>query len=201
MMTFDHLAITIDDLETGAAIVEGLFGVPLQPGGQHGLMATHNRLLSLGPGAYLEVIAPDPLAPRPAHPRWFGLDHPPKAPRIGAWICRVADLDAALGAAPEGAGQATSLSRGDLSWRMGVAASGTSPFDGVFPWLIEWQGSAHPAPRLKDHGVRLIALELCHPDPQALRAALPCDDARLHITPGPPGLAARFATPAGDLRL
>jgi hypothetical protein len=37
-------------------------------------MGTHNRLLKLGEGFYLELIAIDPQAPPPGRPRWFGLD-------------------------------------------------------------------------------------------------------------------------------
>jgi hypothetical protein len=201
MITLDHLAITCADLATGAAFTQSLFGVPLAPGGHHALMSTHNRLLSLGPDEYLEVIAPDLAAPVPPHRRWFGLDAPPAMPHLGAWIGRVDDLDTALSQAPEGAGAATPLARADLRWRMGIAPSGQSPFSATYPWLIEWQGEAHPAPRLPDHGIRLVALTLSHPKPQALRAALPCTDARLHVTQGPPGLSARFATPRGEVTL
>ena len=39
---------------------EGALGATPAPGGHHPLMGTHNQLLSLGPGEYLEVIAIDP---------------------------------------------------------------------------------------------------------------------------------------------
>jgi len=200
MFEIDHLAITCASLDEGVAFARSLFGTDLAPGGKHAHMGTHNRLLSLGPNEYLEVIAPDPDATAPAWPRWFGLDHP-AAPRLGAWIARVGNLDAALAAAPAGAGQATDLARADLRWRMGVAPSGQSPFVGVFPWLIEWQGAAHPAARLPDQGVRLLALHLTHPDATALRAMLPLSDPRLTLAQGPPGLSARFATPNGEVSL
>ncbi len=54
---FDHLAISAASLEQGALAVEAMLGVGLEPGGKHAFMGTHNRLLSLGPGEYLEVIA------------------------------------------------------------------------------------------------------------------------------------------------
>ena len=68
-------------------------------GGKHAHMGTHNRLLSLG-DLYLEVIAPDPEAPRPAWPRWFDLDNFDGPPRLTNWICRSDDLDDDLGLAP-----------------------------------------------------------------------------------------------------
>jgi hypothetical protein len=67
MLSFDHLAIGAETLDEGVEAVEAALGVPLAPGGGHPAMGTHNRLLSLGPGEYLEVIAIDPDAPaRPA---------------------------------------------------------------------------------------------------------------------------------------
>ncbi len=72
--TIDHLVIVATDLDTGCAFVTDALGVALQPGGVHSRMGTHNRLLHLGPGLYLEVIAVDPSAIRPDRARWFGLD-------------------------------------------------------------------------------------------------------------------------------
>jgi catechol 2,3-dioxygenase-like lactoylglutathione lyase family enzyme len=64
--TLDHLAIVAPDLDSGCAFVSRVLGVDLQPGGAHPRMGTHNRLLRLGPDTYLEVIAIDPSAQRPA---------------------------------------------------------------------------------------------------------------------------------------
>ncbi len=199
MAVFDHLAIaalTLDD----AATIEAALGVPLAPGGQHAAMGTHNRLLSLGPGDYLEVIAIDPAAPGPGRPRWFALDtfDGPPAPR--AWILRCDDLAAALALAPAGTGTPMAFRRDALHWQMAVPDSGLLPFDGVFPALIEWgAGVAHPAGRLPDHGVRLAGLTLRHPQPDALHAALQglVDDPRLRIVVGSPGIEAAFDTPRG----
>ncbi len=200
MLTFDHLAIAAETLEAGAAAVEQALGVPLEPGGVHPHMGTHNRLLSLGPGEYLEVIAADPAAPRPAHPRWFGLDDFDGPPRPRAWVARADDMAAALARAPDGAGKPVELARGDLAWTMAVPADGWLPFDGLFPALISWRGAAHPAERLPDRGVRLVRLVVSHPQPGALRAALAglIDDTRLAIVAGAePMMAAEFTTPHG----
>ena len=105
-LALDHIAISAETLEAGADWVEMALGVPLAGGGKHPHMGTHNRLLSLG-DLYLEVIAIDPAAPMPAHPRWFDLDHFAGPPRLTNWICRTSDLDAALAAAPKGTGTAT----------------------------------------------------------------------------------------------
>ncbi|WJY22071.1 VOC family protein [Fontisubflavum oceani] len=204
MLTLDHIAIACADLTVGAAWAETAFGVPLAPGGVHREMGTHNRLLSLGPEEYLEVIAINPDAPGPAQPRWFDLDDFAGPTRPRAWIARVPDLDAARAAAPDGVGVPWSLARADLRWRMAVPQDGKLPFDALFPALIEWEGEAHPAPRLPDHGVRLTKLILAHPDAEALRAALAplSDDPRLEVIAAEtPYLSVVFDTPNGPLTL
>jgi hypothetical protein len=66
----------------------------------------------------------------------------------------------------------------------GARPTGKLPFDGLFPALIEWEGTAvHPAPRLPDQGVRLKALELHSPEAEALRAALAPTDRRTRASP------------------
>ncbi|WP_323036183.1 VOC family protein [Pararhodobacter sp.] len=200
MGEIDHLAIAARTLSEGVALVESLLGVPLEPGGKHPLMGTHNQLLSLGPDAYLEVIAIDPDAPAPAHPRWFALDDFRGPPALQAWIVRVEDLDAALHLAPDGTGAATDLARGDLRWRMAIPADGRLPFGGQSPALIAWQGAAHPAARLPDRGIRLSSLHLAHPDPAALRTATRtlCADPRIQVTQAPhPVMSAVFETQNG----
>ncbi|WP_434619592.1 VOC family protein [Tabrizicola sp. M-4] len=199
MLTLDHLAISCTDLAEGTAAVEAALGLPLSPGGQHPHMATHNRLLSLGPDLYLEVIAADPSQPRPAWPRWFDLDRFTGPPRLTNWICRTDDLDRELTHAPPGTGTPVALQRGDFRWRMAVPETGILPFDNRFPALIEWEGRAHPAPRLLDLGARLTALHITHPDADALRTALSrLKDHRVTVEQGAPALRATIATPQGE---
>jgi len=202
MLTLDHLAISCTDLAEGTAAVEAALDLPLGPGGQHPHMATHNRLLSLGPDLYLEVIAADPAQPRPAWPRWFDLDRFDGPPRLTNWICRTEDLDRELAQAPDGTGTPVDLQRGDFRWRMAVPGTGILPFDNRFPALIQWKGKAHPAPRLLDLGARLVALEITHPQADALRAALQSlTDPRVTIATGQPGMRATIATPHGEKQL
>jgi len=196
-MQLDHLAITAADLDQGAAWVEAALGVPLQDGGQHGHYGTHNRLLGLGEGLYLEVIAPDPAAPAPPHPRWFGLDHA-GAPSLGNWIVRMPSL----AGQPEWAGAPVALSRGALTWTMAVPPDGGLPMGGGYPTAIAWgEDVPHPAARLRDRGVRLLALDILHPQADHLRALLAnrLHDPRVRFVPdAAPSLRARFATPAGE---
>uniref|UniRef100_UPI0039B8CB19 VOC family protein n=1 Tax=Albidovulum sp. TaxID=1872424 RepID=UPI0039B8CB19 len=83
---FDHLAVSAASLDYGARVVEAALGIGLESGGKHPFMGTHNRLLSLGPGEYLEVIAIDPEAPGPERPRWFRLDTFTGPPRLTNWV-------------------------------------------------------------------------------------------------------------------
>jgi hypothetical protein len=202
-MRLDHLALSAMTLGEGVAHAEAALGVALAPGGQHPHMATHNRLLGLG-DMYLEVIAADPSAPAPAWPRWFDLDRFSGPPRLTSWIAACDDLEAELALGPDGLGLPVALSRGDLRWKMAVPPDGRLPFDDAFPALIQWQGSVHPVQRLPDAGVRLLRLEIAHPNAAALRRALAgrLDDARVVIVDGAAkALQASFSTPAGTRRL
>jgi len=196
-LRFDHIAISAETLEEGVAAVQEALGVALAGGGQHPHMATHNRLMGLG-DLYLEVIAADPSAPKPAWPRWFDLDSFSGPPRLTNWVAGCDDLEAAVAAAPPGIGVPVDLQRGDYRWRMAVPADGRLPFGGAFPALIQWQGALHPARSLPEAGVRLTRLEIAHPEAEALRAALPLADPRVVIVPGAEkALAASFTTPHG----
>lgn len=197
MLELDHLAVTAPSLEEGVAAVEAALGVALAPGGRHAHMGTWNRLLSLGPGLYLEVIAPDPVAPRPAWPRWFGLDSRGSV-RLTNWVARTGDLAAALASAPAGAGVAVDLDRGDLRWRMGVPASGALPYDDCFPALIQWQAGGHPSERLPDAGCRLRRLVIGHPQAEELAVLLALADPRLVlVAESAISMTAEIDTPAG----
>ncbi|MFD0857689.1 VOC family protein [Roseovarius aquimarinus] len=198
MLELDHLAITAATLEEGDAWLEDALGTRAGPGGQHPHFGTHNRLLGLAGGLYLEVIAVDPDAPRPAHPRWFDLDSRSGAPRLGNWICRTDDLAAARAALPD-IGPEVALSRGDLAWRMAVPEDGKLPFEGCHPAIIQWEAGTHPGDSLPDHGISLRRLIVTHPDAQALeeRLAGHLTDRRVVFETGSTALRAEFDTPGG----
>ncbi|RKF14921.1 VOC family protein [Roseovarius spongiae] len=199
MMELDHLAVACETLEEGQAAVEEALGVTLQQGGKHAHFGTHNMLLGLEDGLYLEVIAIDPEAPAPAWPRWFDLDRFSGKPRLTNWICRTDDLAALRADLPE-AGAPVPLERGDLRWTMAVPADGVLPYDNLFPPLIEWgAGVAHPAGALRPSGCRLARLVVSHPEAEALADRLypHLHDARVAFESGAPGLRAEIETPSG----
>ena len=197
MITFDHIAVAAETLEDATAHVEITLGVPLQQGGAHAVFHTHNTLLGLADGLYLEAISIDPEAPTPARPRWFDLDQFSGPPRLTNWICRCDDLDATLARLPGGFGAPVALQRGDLRWRMAVPRSGVLPYDNCAPALIEWLGDAHPAQRLTQQGCKLTSLQVQHPDAEALATLLTplLADARISFVAGHPKLCAHIATP------
>ena len=199
----DHLVVTCADLDQGAAWIRSATGVDAVPGGRHAAMGTHNRLLRLGPRAYLEIIAIDPDAPPPGRPRWFNLDHPEardrvaQAPFVATWVVRSVDIAAVVNRMPV-LGGVLSLSRGPYRWRITVPADGGLPFDGVLPAVIQWDGE-HPADGLADVGCALLGVSVTHPRADELQRLLE----RLGIeppvkaTPGPPAVEGRVRCPAG----
>jgi len=200
MLELDHLVVSAPNLAEGVAWVEARLGVALDAGGEHAFMGTHNRLLSLGPECYLEVIAINPAAPAPGRPRWFDLDTFSGKPLLTHWVCRTDDLGAAILAAPNGVGVSQALERGDLRWRMAVPADGKLPFDGAFPALIDWQGGLHPCQMLPDKGCRLASLDIEHPEAEGLAECLSkmMDLDRISVQAGTvKKLVARLNTPSG----
>lgn len=200
LLRLDHIAVAGLTLAEAQAHCEHALGVALQPGGQHPDFGTHNALLGLADGLYLEAIAIDPAAPPPARPRWFDLDRFDGPARLTNWICATDDMAAALTALPEGAGVPIPLRRGDLRWRMAVPDSGILPFANMHPAIIQWDSARHPATRLAPSGCTLRRLTVTHPDAAGLRAALSglLDDPRIAIEEGAaPGLSAEFDTPHG----
>lgn len=200
-MELDHIAVSAGTLAEATAHVQSVLGVPLQQGGEHAVFHTHNTLLGLEDGLYLEAIAVNPAAPTPDRPRWFDLDRFSGSPRLTNWICRCADLDETLAALPDGFGAPVSLQRGDLRWRMAVPADGVLPFDNCAPALIEWEGDAHPAPLLTQQGARLDRLTVRHPRAADLQSMLAShlNDTRVHFEAGAAGLDAQF-TVAGVVK-
>ena len=89
-----HLVVAARDLDEGAAWVSDLLGVPTEPGGEHPAFGTHNRLLSLGPTDYLEILAVNPRAEATgtAYPLGLGLpevrERLTSGPILLTWVVR-----------------------------------------------------------------------------------------------------------------
>lgn len=194
MLTLDHIAVACTSLDEGTAWVQDRLGIILQKGGQHPRYGTHNMLLGLADGLYLEVIAKDPDVRFEAGHSWFDLDRFYGAPRLANWICQTENI----AAAPKLTGAPRSLTRGDLAWRITVPDDGSLPFGGAFPTLIEWaKGTQHPASKLAQSGCKLLRFEVTHPNATEIAEMLVMNDPRVHLTTGDFAMQATFETPHG----
>ena len=197
-VVLDHLAVAATTLEEGTAWVEDRLGVQLQQGGKHARYGTHNTLLGLADGIYLEVIAVDPDAVPEAEHRWFGLDNFSGPPRLANWICQTN----VFAQAPAVAGPAVPLTRGDLAWQITVPFDGSLPMGGGFPTLIKWgAGVAHPSSRLADVGCKLRHLDVTHPRADEIAQIIEIADSRVTLHKGAFDLTATFQTPHGPRTL
>lgn len=218
-LKLDHLVVAARTLEEGERFVAGKFGVGTAGGGAHPLMRTHNRLLNLWGGAYLEVIAIDPDAPPADAPRarLFALDDPAMQARIESgpqlvhWVVRVdrPRLVARWQAQyPERIAPVVPMSRGASTWALTVPDDGAFPAwqgagDGVVPSLIQWDTTRHPSAALPETGIALRSLTGYHPRAETIAEQLAWLGAahlmRIEPTSGAPGIVAEFELPDGSI--
>jgi len=189
--------------------VRRTLGVMPQAGGEHPRMGTHNFLLRLGDAIFLEVISPNPNAPKPERPRWFALDNLQSntPPRLALWVARTTDIHAALAACSEPLGNIEPMSRGQLNWLISIPRDGSLPFNGIAPTLIEWHTETHIATKLQDVGCSFVRLEAFHPEADRISTLLKSIsvEGEISITPLPAGeqpyLVTYIQTPSGLKKL
>jgi len=209
----DHLVIGAADLTQGVTYVKKCLGVDMPYGGEHPNMGTHNHLMRLGVGIFLEIIAVDPAGNPPENPRWYGLDDPFVGCRLAArpalltWVVNTDDIGELLKQAKFDFGKATLLSRGSLNWSFGLPDDGRLLAGGMLPYVIEWQTDPHPSKNMADAGCRFKGLEVYHPYPAWLQSVLDSIGAGdlVRIFPQQKGrspcLVAHIDTPTGEKEL
>lgn len=207
MQRVDHIIYAVPELELGIADMEARLGVRAVRGGAHPGLGTHNALLSLGGGAYLEIIAPDPNQPTPAQPRPLGMDDL-TGPKLIGWAANAPSLEALVGEAgargypmfAPAPGQRRTPDGAVLTWRS-TALENYTFGDGLVPFFIDWGETPSPAvtaPR----GARLISLRAVHPDPGAIRPVLDAMGVSLAVATAPaPELIAVIEGPRGRIEL
>ena len=203
----DHIVIACGDLEQGSAWLRAKLGVDPEEGGKHEAMGTHNRVLRLGPRHYLELLAVDPEADSPVHPRWLGLDErgirdrAVREPFLLTWIASTDDLNEATARVPE-LGTIQELQRGALRWRMALPEGGVLAYEGVMPTIIQWV-AGHPCDRLADRGCELLSVEWRHPSAADIAMTLQVleFEAWDSVEAGPKRIAARIRGSLGDVTL
>lgn len=218
----DHLVVLAASLAEGVRWCERVLGVTPGPGGEHALMGTHNRLLSVAspayPLAYLELIAINSEANYGRASwtrRWFDLDEPEiqlqlekNGPQLAHFVARTGRAEAgkrALARLGLDRGEVLQASRmtpqGLLQWKITVRDDGERLLFGTLPTLIEW-GEVHPAQAMAPSGVELLSLEARHPRPDVLRAAYEAIGLTgLALAQGAPNLVATLQTPRGLVTL
>jgi hypothetical protein len=208
----DHIIYATRDLQVTIDALERLVGVRPAIGGQHPGRGTHNALLSLGPGVYLEIIGPDPLQPDPEKARSFGIDQL-SGPRLVTWAARPASLDDVVQSAraagyDPGEIQVGGRDRPDgvhLAWRSSIRPEKErgrlGPGDGLVPFLIEWGDTSHPS-QAAPSGCRLLSLQGKHPEAAAINELLATLGVDFHVTEATEvALVATLATPNGEITL
>lgn len=204
-IAIDHLLYAGPQLARLSEEFTARSGLVAGPGGRHENWGTHNALLGLSAGEYLELIAPEPGTTGPWGRLFAGLP----GPSLQAWCARAgtaADVTARL----EGAGVATRRVPGGrrlpngsmLRWEL-VFPRGHA-FGGALPFFIDWLGSEHPASSLEPRA-RLSGLKVEHPHASEFARVLQAVGSlpeRLEVVEAPRmTLSARFETSQGGFVL
>ena len=225
----DHLVVAAKTLALGVQWCEATLGITPGPGGEHAQYGTHNRLFKVAtpvhPLAYLEIIAIDPQAKRPAETaakRWFDLDDAAlqaaiaNEPRLVHFVANTDDIQAArMGLKAQGIDPGLAMHanrhsrRGVLQWQITVREDGQRLFNGALPSLIQWGKMdaaeplrLHPRNSLPRSGVTLQSIKLVHPSAVKLQAAYEAIGlAGVTIDTGPADLIAMLHTPKGTFEL
>ncbi len=202
----DHLVYGAPDLSQAVDDIEMRAGVRAAPGGRHAGGLTHNALLSLGEGSYLEIIAPVPGVEIATATLPFGLDTLTSL-RLVAWAVSVDDLEAMVKSARSKGydpGQIISSGRDlpdgtHLGWKLAVRPQPAG--DGIIPFLIQWVSEPHPSATAPG-GCGLVSLRGEHPEPDSVREMLRALAVDLPVGEGPaPRLVATLDTPKGRVEL
>ena len=209
MNRLDHIVVAAHSLQQGVDYLQETLGVEIPKGGFHSTMGTHNHLMQLGNEAYFELIAIDPDAELPPHPRWFALDQAimrealQQQPRLITWVMNTPDIHQLEAQTDFDIGHPTKLSRDSLHWEIALPGDGRLLNGGLLPYCIQWHSSPHPSNGMADLGCHLEKLTLHHNRPQWLaeRLAALGADHLVEIEPLPddtaPYLSASIETPSG----
>jgi hypothetical protein len=202
----DHLVYGAPDLERAVDEIERKVGVRPAFGGTHAGRLTHNALLSLGAGRYLEIIAPVPVSESPRGALPFGLETLIE-PRLVTWAMAVEDIERRIEAARLAGSDPGEMITGGrdlpdgsrLTWQLAVTADPAG--DGIVPFLIRWLSEPHPSASAPK-GCQFVALRAEHPDPESVLQMLRALDVELSVSDSrTPRLIATLETPSGRVEL
>jgi len=201
----DHLVYAAPDLDQAIDDIERRLGVRPAPGGKHAGGLTHNALLSLGAGSYLELIAPVRDSALTAGLP-FGLETVTE-PRLIAWAFSVDDIEGRVEAAKKKGYDPGAVASGgrdlpggsSLNWRLTNRPKPAG--DGLVPFLIQWLSDPHPS-KTAPSGCQFVLLRAEHPDPAGIEAVFDALAVKMEAVSGPvPRLIATLDTPNGRVEL
>lgn len=204
----DHLVYAVPDVQAACDDLEARLGVRPTLGGRFVQMGSYNHILSLGGGAYVEVIGPDPEAPDPGQPRPFGIDER-SAPGLVTWAAKATDLAARVARARDGGvdlGEVRPLSRQlpdgtMLEWELTMRATPPGPEGGLVPFLIDWGDARHPS-ETGAQGCQLVEFHAQHPDPEMVMGMLEAVGEPINVTlADDAALIATIQGPNGQIEL
>ena len=199
----DHILVGAPDLDSASDAIARQTGVRPMPGGSHPGAGTRNALLSLGNGAYLEIIAPDPSQKAADFGKF--VSQLAKPTPLG-WALHTGDLGAlhsALAARgvrvePIRAGSRVRPDGRTLHWR----SFEIGPEEDVSPFFIEWsKESVHPSTEAPQ-GCRVDQVRVGGAVKPNMRKALRITGQDGVLSPNAPaGLHFRLLCPGGSMRV
>lgn len=205
-LNLDHVIFGVRDLESSVEGFAKALGATPTFGGRHESIGTHNAILPLRGGHYLELIAPDPSSPNPPLGVPWGLETL-KEPRLITWAAATQDIDAAVERAKNAGydpGTIIDVARetpeGErLTWRLTISAEFAA--DGLVPFLIDWGSSPHPS-GTSEAVCSIEGFAADHPDPESVKEMLGALGVSLDVESGVvPRLRGTLVGPSGSITL
>lgn len=205
----DHLLIGAPTLEGGIRWLEERTAVRAAIGGSHPGLGTWNALASLGPGQYIEIIAPDPAQPGVETFYVPGLGEF-DAPRVTTWAARGRDLARGFPSTlprdfscePARAGARVRPDGTRLGWTLAFPKHRRHAiFDGALPFLIEWESFDHHPGTSAPKGLAVHSLRFAHPEDESLKEALAALGIEAEVKRAAPSIAVELETPKGRILL
>jgi hypothetical protein len=165
--TLDHVILGIDDLARGVERFTAMTGVTPKIGGEHPGRGTHNALVSLGPGRYLEILAPTKagtMDPRVKHAELTFAGFALGTRDIADVVRRLRGAGLAAGDPAPGARRTPDGAL--LQWK---TAAPTRAGLALAPFFIEWSAeTVHPS-TTSPPGCTMTILELEQPETAQLQ--------------------------------
>ena len=186
----DHVILGINDLQRGVAAFTRLTGVAPQFGGEHPGRGTHNALVSLGDGHYLEIIAPISSRPDSTLTELLVLN---QLTPIG-WALHTLDIGRLVARLRSNGFNVSNPTAGSrqrpdgtvLKWQAAGVEDSTLT---VAPFFIEWAaGAPHPSTS-SPAGCHLSDLHLVEPRAERLSQLLSLLEFRAAVEAGPPHMS------------